>query len=115
MNLFFEFLFGLSIFIVGSLILTFFFYPDSFDSLKNNINSIIIKNVNNINEDNRVNYFVIEDNSPCSYLEIMAKVEDKSENFFEQSGCEFICANREKLEFAYHECINDKLICYCKK
>lgn len=113
----------LFIFIIGSLIVNFLISPNSFQSFKENIKSIIpekeeIKINLSKNENIKTKFEIIELNTTywdrCSLIKLSAQERDMSEKELNKILCESKCGNIG-LDYYSYRCDTDKIYCSCKQ
>ena len=119
-----EIIFWLFIFIVGSLIVSFLIYPETFTIFKERFNQIKINKVNletkNIEIEtiklipsNMSEYgFFREAYKSCATLEAMGESEGISN--IKQKVCREACGLRD-MDYSNYDCEKNLLVCYCKE
>ena len=108
MNIF-ELIEWLLIFIIGSLIVNFLIYPESFNSFKSNFNPII-NSFNNMAGNEKDLIKIEYPQVVCSAIEKFTS----NSNQVKESNCYMLCIG-EKEEYYSYKCEEDKLICLCKQ
>ena len=101
------------IFVIGSLIVNFLVFPESFDNFKQNINSLKWDGLSK----KQINYYevgVLSDFSidRCSVIEALAEQDGTSQKSKKKKLCTYYCGNKN-MDYGYYECIVDRFHCYC--
>ncbi len=91
-------------FIVGSMIVSFLIYPQSFNQFKSNVESFVPS------PSVKENSFRIEVNNTCTNIEITEQLIDVYG--LKKKGCIELCGEKDKSYITY-KCENNKLVCYC--
>jgi len=113
-----DILIWLGVFIVGSLIVSFLIYPESFDSFKENINSKFsnIKLKSTINTTRLVPSEMDEYDFWAQWYKSCAGVESIGESAGisnpKQKTCREACGKRN-MKYSSYSCEKDLFVCYC--
>jgi len=107
-----EIIVWIFIFIVGSLIVSFLIYPNSFYLFKENIRDMFQGIKSNDILYNQDNLLKIKDTTDCSVIEMVARSEGLGKIELKEMLCKNICG-KESLDYYNFECDKDKLYCYC--
>jgi len=112
-----DVLIWLGIFIIGSLIVNFIIYPDSFDSIEGKVDSISTKISNSQTNSIRLVPFEMEEYQTFSgYYKSCANIEYAGESNGVDNMKEMVCreaCGKRDMEYSSNDCEKDLLVCYC--
>jgi hypothetical protein len=120
---FFNIVIWLLIFIIGSLIVSFLIYPETFQSFKSNIKNIITSTSSNLNTNPNINKVKLVPSEMEEYglygsyykscVNIEAIGESEGVTDLKEKACIEACAKRN-MDYSSDNCEKDLLVCYCK-